>query len=320
MTIENDNTPAGYEDGNLEQDDTVVDLNDEDTGSDENTEGQGGSEPQGSDENEQRSSEETASELGAVSDAVQRRIAKLTARMREAERREKAAVEYAQGVQSQHTTMQQQLMQADFNRLTESKSRIGTQLTALRQIIKRAREEGDVDTEMQAQERMTALSAESHQVESLLGQRQQQAQQPQQMQQQQVQQPQQAQQPQQPQQPKASPKAVEWARNNSWYGKDQVMTYVAWGVHQTLIEKEGIDPDSDEYYTELTRRVREELPHKFQQQPRQQRAAPAVASATRASARGTPTARRQVRLSPSQVAIAKQLNVPLEEYAKYVKE
>ena len=101
-----------------------------------------------------------------------------------------------------------------------------------------------------------------------------------------------------------------------------MLTYGAWGIHQSLIEEEGIEPDSDEYYTELDRRLREEFPKHFtqetQQQPRQQRSAPAVAPAARSS--GVNSARRTVRLSPSQVAIAKKLGVPLEEYAKYVKE
>ena len=117
--------------------------------------------------------------------------------------------------------------------------------------------------------------------------------------------------------------AEEWAARNKWFGQDRVLTYGAWGIHQTLVENEGFDPTSDEYYTELDRRLREEFPKRFpdespQQTNRQQRSAPAVAPATRSS--GINSARRTVRLSPSQVAIAKKLNVPLEEYAKYVKE
>ena len=120
-----------------------------------------------------------------------------------------------------------------------------------------------------------------------------------------------------------SPKAEDWASRNQWFGQDRVMTYAAWGIHQTLVENEGFDPNSDDYYTELDRRIREEFPKRFadenqQQVSRAQRSAPAVAPATRSS--GINSARRTVRLSPSQVAIAKKLNVPLEEYAKYVKE
>ena len=123
--------------------------------------------------------------------------------------------------------------------------------------------------------------------------------------------------------PTPSPRAEEWAARNSWFGQDRVLTYAAWGIHQTLIEQEGVDPNSDEYYTELDRRLRDEFPKRFsdenpQQTNRLQRSAPAVAPASRSS--GINSARRTVRLSPSQVAIAKKLNVPLEEYAKYVKE
>jgi GH15 family glucan-1,4-alpha-glucosidase len=123
---------------------------------------------------------------------------------------------------------------------------------------------------------------------------------------------------QQPQRPVPSPRAEDWAEQNSWFGQDRVMTYAAWGIHQTLIEQEGVDPNSDEYYTELDKRVRDTFPSKFKEETRQQRSAPAVAPASRSS--GINSARRTVRLSPSQVAIAKKLGVPLEEYAKYVKE
>jgi len=124
--------------------------------------------------------------------------------------------------------------------------------------------------------------------------------------------------------PAPDPRAEEWAAQNAWFGKDRTMTCAAWGIHQTLVEEEGIDPNSDEYYTELDQRIRDQFPKKFadaqasSQSPRQQRSAPAVAPAARSS--GVNSVRRTVRLSPSQVAIAKKLGVPLEEYAKYVKE
>ena len=138
--------------------------------------------------------------------------------------------------------------------------------------------------------------------------------------------PQQVQQPTQqpaPQAPRPSPQAEDWAERNPWFGQDRVMTYAAWGIHETLVSQEGIDPNSEEYYTELDRRLVEEFPNKFQnrssaQPTRQQRSAPAVAPASRSS--GINNVRRTVRLSPSQVAIAKKLGVPIEEYAKYVKE
>jgi len=250
-------------------------------------------------------------ELDEISEGVQKRISKLTARMREAERREQAALEYAKGLQNQTQNLQQKLVQTDYSRLNEAKTRLETQQVQLRQIIAKAREENDVSTELEAQERLSALSGEQRQVAGWL-QSQQEV-----VQQQQYQQVQPAPAP-QPQRPAPSPRAEEWAEQNSWFGQDRVMTYAAWGIHQTLVEQEGVDPSSDEYYTELDKRVRNTFPDKFKDQSRQQRSAPAVAPAARSS--GINSARRTVRLSPSQVAIAKKLGVPLEEYAKYVKE
>lgn len=260
-------------------------------------------------------------ELETISDNVQKRIAKLTARMREAERREQAAIEYAKGLQTQTQTLQQKLVNTDYSRLNEAKTRLETQQATLKAIIRKAREEGDIDTETEAQQRLTDLVYEQRQVAGWLQDQQQQVETykkaPQQAPQQQV-----YQQP-APQQPRPSPQAEEWAERNPWFGQDRVMTYAAWGIHETLVSQEGIDPNSDEYYTELDRRLVEEFPNKFQnrssaQPTRQQRSAPAVAPASRSS--GINNVRRTVRLSPSQVAIAKKLGVPIEEYAKYVKE
>jgi hypothetical protein len=249
-------------------------------------------------------------ELDEISEGVQKRISKLTARMREAERREQAALEYAKGLQNQTQNLQQKLVQTDYSRLNEAKTRLETQQVQLRQIIAKAREENDVSTELEAQERLSALSGEQRQVAGWL-QSQQEV-----VQQQSYQQSQPAAAPVQ-QRPQPNPRAEDWAEQNSWFGQDRVMTYAAWGIHQTLVEQEGVDPNSEEYYTELDRRVRSTFPDKFSQ-TRQQRSAPAVAPAARSS--GINSARRTVRLSPSQVAIAKKLGVPLEEYAKYVKE
>ena len=252
-------------------------------------------------------------ELESVSEGVQKRISKLTARMREAERREQAAVDYAKGLQNQTNTLQQKLVNTDYSRLNETKSRLETQQQTLKEIIKRAREEGDIDTETEAHQRLTDMVMEQRQVAGYLQQQsaeiERYKQQP--VQQQQVQQA--------PQKPAPSPRAEKWAGDNPWFGQDRVLTYAAWGVHQTLVEQEGVDPNTEEYYTQLDQRLRDEFPKRFApQQSRQQRSVPAVAPASRSS--GVNSARRTVRLSPSQVAIAKKLGVPLEEYAKYVKE
>jgi len=253
---------------------------------------------------------------------VQKRIAKLTARMREAERREQAAIEYAKGLQTKTQDLEQKLVHTDYSRLNEAKTRLETQSATLKQIIRKAREEGDIDTETEANQRLTDLTMESRQVAGWLQTQEQQVRRQPQMQPQQPQY-QQPQQQQYQERPQPSPKAESWAEKNAWFGQDRTMTYAAWGIHQTLIEEEGVDPNSDEYYTELDRRLRDEFPKRFQNessatQSRQQRSAPAVAPASRSS--GVNQVRRTVRLSPSQVAMAKKLNVPLEEYAKYVKE
>jgi len=257
-------------------------------------------------------------ELETISDNVQKRISKLTARMREAERREQAAIEYAKGLQTQTQSLQQKLVHTDYSRLNEAKTRLETQQATLKAIIRKAREEGDIDTETEANQRLTDLVYEQRQVAGWLQEQGQQVETYRQQPQQQapVQQPvQQAARP--------SPQAEDWAERNPWFGQDRVLTYAAWGIHETMVSQEGIDPNSDEYYTELDRRLQEEFPNKFQsrssaQPTRQQRSAPAVAPATRSS--GINNVRRTVRLSPSQVAIAKKLGVPIEEYAKYVKE
>ena len=260
-------------------------------------------------------SERHRSELEAVNDSVQKRISKLTARMRESERREQAAVEYARGLQNQTNDLQQKLVHTDYSRLSETKTRLEGQQATLKTIIRKAREEGDIDTETEAQQRLAEMGMEQRQVAGWLHSQGENIQQ----QQRQQQQPQ-AQQAPSPPKPVPSPKAENWAERNPWFGQDRMMTYAAWGIHQTMIEQEGVDPNSDEYYTELDKRLREELPKRFvgESNTRQQRIAPAVAPATRSS--GVNGARRTVRLSPSQVAIAKKLNVPLEEYAKYVKD
>lgn len=259
-------------------------------------------------------------ELDQYSANVQKRIDKLTARLREMQRREQAALEYAKGVQARAQQLEQQYQQSNEGRLTEAKSRIDTQLIALKQIIKKAREEGDLDTETEAQQRLASLTYEANQVESAMAQRPAENRQEQPVQQQQFYQQPVQQQPQQRQPAQIDPRVEEWAERNPWYGKDTVMTHAAWGIHRQLIETEGVDPTSDEYYHELDTRIRQAFPKKFAgAQNGPNRNVQAVAPASRSSGINQ-AARRTVRLTPSQVAIAKKLGVPLEEYAKHVKE
>ena len=269
----------------------------------------------------------TQDELEQYSDKVQKRIDKLTARLRETQRREQAAIDYAKQVQAHANNLHRQFQQADSSRLGETKSRIETQAVALKQIIKRAREEGDVDTETEAQERLTSLLVEQQRLQEEAAYRV--AQEQQAAAQQQYQQQLAAQQANQRQVQQADydPRAEEWAERNPWFGKDTVLTHTAWGIHRQLIQDERFDPKSDEYYDELDRRMAAAFPQKFgqtNQEPTQQtnrasRPVQTVAPATRSSGINN-SARRTVKLTPSQVAIAKKLGVPLEEYAKYVKE
>ncbi len=253
-------------------------------------------------------------ELDQYSDKVKRRIDKLTARLRETERREQAALEYAKGAQQRAQELERQYQRTDYERLSEANTRLESQALALKQIIRKAREEGDVDTETEAQQRLTSIMFEKQQVVNVAAQREAYLKQP----------PQQAvpqQQAQRPAQRQPDPKAEDWAERNQWFGRDTVLTHAAWGVHKELIQKEGFDPQSDDYYDELDKRMRDLFPQKFESASTNSRGyRPVQTVAPAARSMGAVHARRTVRLTPSQVAIAKKLGVPLEEYAKYVKE
>ena len=261
--------------------------------------------------------EKPENEINQYSENVKKRIDKLTARLRETQRREEAAITYAKKVQEESTQLQQRMLRTDEERLHEAKGRIETQVVALKQIIRKAREEGDIDTETEANQRLTDLIYDQRQVSEEDQRRaayvKQQTEAP-------VQQPQ-YQQPQYQQPAPVDPKLEDWMEKNPWYGQDTVMTNTAWGVHKQLVINEGFDGSSEEYYDELDKRMRNTFPRKFSQAQNNSttRNVQSVAPATRSSGVNS-SARRTVRLSPSQVAMAKKLGVPLEEYAKYVKE
>ena len=259
-------------------------------------------------------------ELDQYGDKVQKRIDKLTGRLRETQRREEAAVESARNVQNRANELEQRFQRSDAERLVEAKGRIDTQMVALKQIIKKAREEYDIDTETEAQQRLTSMLMDQQRVAEATHYRQQSmAQAP-------AQNTYQQKLPQQQYtaaQPAVDPQAEEWAERNAWFGTNTVMTGAVRGIHLDLVQKEGFDPQSEEYYDEIDRRMRsifpKELKQTMQKDNRNNRPVQTVAPATRSSGVNN-SARRTVRLSPSQVAIAKRLGVPLEEYAKYVKE
>ena len=262
---------------------------------------------------------ETASseEMDDYGHKVQSRIDKLTKRLREAERREQAAVQYAQGVQKEAQTQAARSNQIDTGYVTEFADRVEAQMAQAKNELKQAMDLGDVDKQVEAQAKISRLSIEEERAASHKAQRErlQQEMQAQGVDPNQPQMPQQ-QMPRQPAPPRQpDPKARDWAEKNEWFGTDEPMTLTSFSIHRKLME-EGFDPQSDSYYSEVDKRMRDTFPHKFENN----KVSPSqtVASANRAA----PGKARKgsVRLTPSQVAIAKKLGVPLSEYAKYVKE
>lgn len=257
--------------------------------------------------------EESSDHFDRAESATQRRIDKLTKKMRVAEREREAALEYAQQVQQESTQLKSRLGNLDQNYINEFSNRVETQMTTAEQNLARAIEMGDTNGVIEAQRAITQLAIENDRAKQAKLQSDRYAQQIQAQARSEVQKPM----PQQTRRP--DPKAEDWAEKNTWFGTDETMTYAAFGIHKTMVEKEGFDPQSDDYYTELDGRIREEFPHKFgnQQTSGARRPAQTVASATRGtSGRNS----KKVRLSKSQLTIAKKLGVPPEEYAKYVKE
>jgi len=261
---------------------------------------------------------EGGDDLDEYSRGVQKRIKKLTEKYRREERDRQEAVRLAEQLMQENQHLKGRVQQLDSGYLSEYGSRVEAQLAAARQAYRDAYEANDPDRIVQAQEALARATADSDRY-SLAKQRADRTQQLQQRQQQQPQQQQYYQQPQQPQQPQVDERAQSWAEKNSWFGQDQVMTYAAFGIHRKLVEEEGFDPQSDEYYTEVDRRLRAEFPHKFKGDRKTggSQVAPAGSSASRSTKQGRG---KTVKLSPSQIAIARRLNVPLEEYAKYVKD
>ena len=247
-------------------------------------------------------------ELEDYSQSVQRRIDKLTKKMREAERREQAAIDYAKKVQEEHNNLQATTMTTSRERVTSDEAQIQSTEALLNTAYQQAIEQQDVTKQVEAQQKMAQLAIEKERLRLRKNKLdQQEAAKP-------TEQPSVEQivnQPQQ-QQSQPDPRAQEWAQDNKWFGTDKAMTYTAMSLHDEIVN-EGFDASSDEYYNEIDRRIRKEFPHKFEDQNRPTQK---VASAVRKSSNG----RRTVKLTPSQVAIAKKLGVPLEEYARHVKE
>ena len=246
-------------------------------------------------------------ELEQYSDGVQKRIAKLTKKWREAERQREAALEYAKGVQNEHSKLKTKVSNLEPSYVNAMEGRVVSGLQAAQAKLVAAREAGDIKSEVEAQKEIGKLGVEESRV---AGMRQRVA-----AEMKQVQQPVKTlEESIAPTQAAPDPRAEEWAEKNTWFGQDSAMTYTAFDLHEKLTKEEGFDPASDEYYNEVDKRMRLDFPHKFGKTETRESTKPTqtVASATRS----VNNSRKTVRLTPSQVTIAKKLGVPLELYAK----
>jgi len=255
-------------------------------------------------------SDKSQDEHEEYSHRVKKRLDKMTAKLREAERREQAALEYARNVHSQLEQTQARVSTLDTNYITESRGRIDSQMAIVEANLQDAIERGDGKAATEAQKLLAQLVSQQDRLNREVEERK-----VRQISSQPVPRPEAVI---QRQQPVADPKAEKWAEENEWFGQDKPMTFAAFGIHNQL-EEEGFDLSSNEYYDELNRRIRKEFPHKFKRQENNAVYAPAVAPATRSTSTGTSGRSRSVKLTPSEVSIARRLNVPLEEYAKYVR-
>ena len=284
------------------KDESVVETGSEETG---NTD-------QGTEETTQETSKKDE-DLEDYSKGVQARIAKLTRKMREAERREKAALDYAKAVEEKRRVLEERFEKTDSEYVKKFETSIKTALDSAQKELAAAIESGDATAQVEANKRIAQLAFENAKLEE--------AKQGREVKQKQVEMPvQPAQVNQVYDQPEVSnpdPRAEAWATKNPWFGTDKAMTYTAFEIHKDLTEKEGYDPNSDEYYAEVDKRIRVDFPHKFGNTNNKQSTTPVqtVASASRSVKPG----RKTVKLTSSQVAIAKKLGVPLEEYAKQLK-
>jgi hypothetical protein len=265
------------------------------------------------------SKKEDKDELAEYSEGVQKRISKLTRKMREAERQKEEAVAFAFAAKRDKEEMEKRFSTLDKSYVSEFEKRVVTNMEAARKSLKNAIESGDVDAQVSAQEQIAFLTSDAARLGVLKHQLEETAQKQVRINPQRTEVINNYQQGYNnvPRDIPTDTKAEAWASKNTWFGSDTAMTYTSFDIHKKLVEQEGYDPQSNEYYAEIDKRIRLEFPHKFDkiEGNTTERAKPAqnVASAKRSA----PTGRKKtVKLSPSQVAIAKRLGVPLEEYAK----
>jgi len=262
----------------------------------------------------QQETSEEDSKLEDYSKGVQARIAKLTRKMREAERREQAALDYAKGIQKEKVELESKFKKTDSDYIKKFETTISSGMEAAQKELAAAIESGNAEAQVEANKRIATLAFENAKLEAAKeGREEKQAEKPVTN----LSQGGEANIPQRDDPINPDPRAEEWASKNTWFGTDRAMTYTAFEIHKDLTEKEGYDPSSDEYYAEVDKRIRVDFPHKFGKTDTKQSTKPVqtVASAQRSVKPG----RKTVRLTSSQVAIAKKLGVPLEEYAKQLK-
>ena len=262
------------------------------------------------DEKEDKQEEKKSDELEEYSKGVQKRISKLTRKMREAERQREEAVAFAQAAKKDKEDLENRFSKLDKSYVSEFEGRVKNSMAAAKQALKTAIESQNVDGQIAAQEQIANLTMDSARLNALKVANESKPKKDVNI---------------TPQQQRANitpdPKAEDWAANNAWFGNDSAMTYTAFDIHKKLVEEEGFDPKSDEYYKEVDKRIRVEFPHKFDKMDsstteKANKPAQTVASAKRSANTGR---RKTVKLTPSQVAIAKRLGVPLEDYAKQLK-
>ena len=254
--------------------------------------------------------DEKKEELEKYSEGVQKRISKLTRKMREAERQKEEAVVYAQSVKRDKEDLESKFSRLDKSYVSEFESRVKTNMKAAKQALKTAIESQDVDGQVTAQEQIATLTMDAARLNALKIAE--------------TSKPKEKDVKITPQQyrPQVTPdpKAEDWAVKNTWFGNDSAMTYTAFDIHKKLVDEEGFDPKSNDYYNEVDKRIRLEFPHKFGKMEgtstEREKPSQNVASAKRSAFTGR---RNTVKLTPSQVAIAKRLGVPLEDYAKQLK-
>ena len=257
---------------------------------------------------DEKQEEKPKEELEQYSEGVQKRISKLTKKWREAERQKEAALDYAKGVQYEHSQLKTRFSKMEPNYVKALENRVASGMDAAKAKLTTAREAGDINAEVEAQKSIAQLGIEEVRLNALKDRQSQDKEQ-------EVKTP--TLQDTVGRTPPPDPKAEDWASKNEWFGKDNAMTYTAFDYHKKLTEQEGFDPNSTEYYAEIDKRMRLDFPHKFDNTKSQESTnrTQIVASAKRSVHPG----RKTVRLTSSQVAIAKKLGVPLEEYAKQLK-